>query len=130
VAIRGTVVALAAACSAAVTFASTTAVFAGTNGQEVVLFVGCQANWTQIDGHNQNNQFVEQWVHTPAETPEGGCYGSGYYDPNWWWKGWVNFQGWWGYNGKHQGSQPYSGSANIDIPVYQEYDWYNVGVPS
>lgn len=75
---------------------------AGSNGQEFDYGVGCAANWTEAMGYNQNNQFEQRWVYTPAASGgANGCSQSPYYDSGWWWVGDVDIDGCWDYDGNN-----------------------------
>ena len=102
-------------------------VHAGTNGQQLQYIVGCYANYSQTDGRNQNGQYEERWVYTPAAVPENNCWQNPYLDWGWWWRQTVTVAGWWGYDG-NTGSQS-CGSSNFYAPQSQDGDWVDVTVP-
>ena len=103
-------------------------VLAGSNGQEIAYLVRCYANYTQTDGYNQNGQFEERWLYTPAADPGNGCSQPAYLDWHWWWVGTVTVQGWWNWDGNNASQS--AGSSNYYIPRSQDGDWTYVQTPS
>jgi hypothetical protein len=102
---------------------------AGTNGQEMAVGVHCHTNWTKITGYNQNMDWTEDWMNTPAANPYNYCSQDAYRLWHWWWGGNVTLYGFWEYHGGNWGEQE-SGSRSYDVPWYQDdYDWYFADVP-
>lgn len=102
---------------------------AGTNGQQIQYNVGCNANWSETTGENQNGRWSDEWVNTPAADPYNYCSQSPYYSWGWWWVGGVDIEGWWSYDGNQgSGDQGYQG---CNVPQYQDYDdWTQCHTPS
>jgi hypothetical protein len=85
--------------------------YAGTNGQQLSVYVGASATSITIEGRNQYNQ----WVTWTSSTKSFHTFGT----TNWWWKGTVTITVFFG------GSSRRTCSANV--PTSQWFnDWYKV----
>lgn len=101
---------------------------AGSNGQEIDYLVLCDSNWSHAMGYNQNSQYVDQYVYTPASQDSDCSSRASYQKSGWWWVGSVHIEGW----GYYDGNAPdgYNGEDYCNVPQsYQDWDYWGCDTP-
>jgi hypothetical protein len=97
---------------AAILIVAAPVAFAGSNGQQLVIYAGSATNSVKISGDNQAGNKVAQTLNTPSYPTQ---------DPGHWWKGTVEITSYTGTDGTGTDE----GTLDCDVPVSQSSNWYD-----